>query len=92
MSDKAEAAVRQIIVTVLTAGVIGGCGLMYDAVSGHATTVEVERVESESRARDLELGAQIKEAARRAELERIEQAEFRGKVLERLKIGPDDSK
>lgn len=77
---------KQILITVLTAGVIGGCGVLWGAVSGHATTVELQRVEVESKQRDQELAAQIREAARKAQVERIKQAEFRGQVLERLKI------
>jgi len=84
-----EATVRQVITTVLTAGIIGGCTVVYGAVSGHATTIELSRVETESKARDLELSKQLREAALKAEIERIEQAEFRGKVLEHMKIGGD---
>ncbi len=62
------------------------------AVRGHATEEDLQRVELESKTRDGELKKTIDEVRDIVTDERLEQAKFRAKVLERLKIDAEPTR
>lgn len=77
-----------VFATVLAAAVVGAGGLVLSGFSGHAKRVELDKIETESKTRDTNIREELHDHLGVAQQEAVEQARFRGAVMQALKIEP----
>ena len=77
-----------VLAMVLAAAIVGVGGLVLAGFTGHAKRVEIDKIETESKVRDSEIRGELHEHLSVARKEAVDQAQFRGAVMQALKIEP----
>jgi len=77
-----------VLATVLAAAIVGVGGLVLSGFNSHAKRAELDKIETESKARDMKIREELHEHLGVARKEALDQARFRGAVKQALKIEP----